>query len=231
MTNTTPSRLVTSTAGLTVAAGLTALGMAPAAAHVTATATTTSAGGYTRITFSVPNESDVASTDGLELTLPEDTPFASVRTRPVPGWTAEITEESLATPATVGEGAITEAASTVTWTADAEHAIGPDQFQTFTVSVGPLPEEGTTLVLPVSQRYTDGRTVAWDQPTTEAEEEPERPAPSLTVTAAEAHGHTHGAEAGATTAGVGAVGWAALVAGLLDLAAGAVVLVRTRRRD
>ncbi len=243
MTIHTPSRLTTGVCAAAAAAGLMTLGLSPAAAHVTADATSTAAGGYTRITFSVPNESETASTTELELTLPEDAPFASVRTQPVEGWDAEITEQELATPATVGEGAITEAASTITWTADAEHRIGPGEFQTFTISVGPLPgEEGRQIVLPVSQTYTDGRTVAWDQPTTEGGVEPERPAPSLTITTAEAEAHGHGTAGQATTAaeqteqsaarttGSSALAWAGLLAGLLGLAAGATALLRTRRR-
>ncbi|MFC4902858.1 hypothetical protein BJF77_04160 [Kocuria sp. CNJ-770] len=241
MTNTTAPRLITSTSVLAVAAGLTALGLSPAAAHVSATSTSTAAEGYAQVTFSVPNESDTASTNKLELTLPENTPFASVRTKPVEGWSAEVTEEQLPEPVQIGEGAITEAPATITWTADEEHAIEPGQFQTFTISVGPLPEEGTTLLLPVTQSYTDGRSVAWDQPMAEGEAEPEHPAPSLTTTAAEADGHGHGTDdnAGAATAaeeastqgsvGTG-LGWAGLVAGLLGLLAGVVALVRTRRR-
>lgn len=236
MTNTTAARLLKGGSALSVAAGLTALGLAPAAAHVTATSTSTAAEGYTQVTFSVPNESETASTDRLELTLPTDTPFASVRVKPVEGWSAEVTKEKLATPATVGEGAITEAAATITWTADAEHAIDPGEFQAFTVSVGPLPAEGTTVVLPVSQGYTDGRTVAWDEPAAEGQGEPAHPAPSLVVTAAE-EGHAGGAaqaaeRTAAQDASTGtALGWAGLVAGLLGLVAGVAALVRGRRRS
>lgn len=242
------SRTVTTGSVLLLAAGLTALGLSPAAAHVSASSTSTAAGGWARITFTVPNESDTASTEKLEVRLPTDTPFSSVRVQPVEGWTAELTEEELPEPVQVGEGAITEAVTTITWTADEEHAIAPDQFQTFTVSAGPLPAAGTTLVLPATQSYTDGRTVAWDETAAEGEEEPQRPAPSLTTTAAEGEGHAHGAGAGdssaeasgteasaaeaSSTAGTSAgsaLAWAALVAGLLGLAAGVVALLRTRR--
>ena len=183
----------------------------------------------------MPNESDTASTRRLELRLPADTPFASVRIKPVEGWTAEVTEEELPEPVQVGEGAISEAASTVTWTADDEHVIDPGEFQTFTISVGPLPAEGTTLLLPVAQSYTDGRTVDWNEPAAEGHEEPAHPAPSLTVTAAEGGADSHGGtpaaeEASATGNSSGALGWAGLVAGLLGLAAGVAALVRTRRR-
>ncbi len=232
------ARLTKGATILTAAAGVTALGLSPAAAHVTANATSTAAGGYTQITFSVPTESDTAATNKLELTLPEDTPFASVRTKPVEGWTAEVTEKELPSPATVGEGAITEAASTITWTADEDHVIDPGEFQTFTISVGPLPEEdGKVILLPVAQTYTDGRTVAWDQPAPDTGEEPEHPSPSLTITAAETAGHGTTEEpataaeqtAATTTSGGSALGWAGLIAGLLGLAAGLTALIRTRR--
>lgn len=238
MTRTTP-RVATTGSALLLATGLTVLGLSPAAAHVSASSTTTAAEGYARITFSVPNESETASTDGLEVRLPTDTPLASVRVQPVEGWTAELTEEELPEPVQVGEGAITEAVTTITWTADEQHAIAPDQFQTFTISAGPLPAEGTTLVMPATQSYTDGRTVAWDQTAAEGGEEPQHPAPSLTTTAAETEDHAHGA--GADAAGVSAADvssteqastvltWIALAAGLLGLAAGVVALLRTRR--
>lgn len=251
---TTPPRWAAAGSALLLATGLTALGLSPAAAHVTASSTTTAAEGWTRITFTVPNESDTASTDRLELRLPADTPFSTVRVQPVEGWTAELTEEGLPEPVQIGEGAITEAVTTITWTADEQHAIAPDEFQTFTVSAGPLPTEGTTLVMPVTQSYADGRTVAWDEPATAGEEEPQHPAPSLTTTAVEAEGHAaHGASAGEASAHepspdasshtgaatqassteeaspVGALTWAALVAGVLGLVAGVVALLRTRR--
>jgi len=254
MTRTRPAlRLAPSVYAVLVAAGLSVGATAPAAAHVSATATSTAAGGYTQITFSVPTESQTASTDKLEIVLPTDTPFSSVRVQPVHGWSAEITEEKLPEPVKVGEGELTEAASTITWTAEAEHAIGPDEFQTFTVSVGPLPvDEGRTILLPVTQSYTDGRTVAWTDPAPASGEEPAHPAPSLTVTAAEADGHAHSttdqatakatgvatveatAAAGTETASVrtpyagAGLGWAGLISGLLGLAAGLTALVRAR---
>lgn len=242
-TSRTVFRSATTGSALLLAAGLTVLGLPPAAAHVSASSTTTAAEGYARITFTVPNESDTASTDRLEVRLPTDTPLASVRVQPVEGWTAELTEEELPEPVQVGEGAVTAAVTTITWTADEEHAIAPDQFQTFTISAGPLPAEGTTLVMPASQSYTDGRTVAWDQTAGEGEEEPQHPAPSLTTTTAETEHHAHGAGAASDDAGAPAVDassteqaptgtgltWLALAAGLLGLLAGVAALLRTRR--
>ena len=50
----------------------------PASAHVTVNPDTATKGGYTKVTFRVPTESDTASTTRVEVNLPTDTPVASV---------------------------------------------------------------------------------------------------------------------------------------------------------
>ena len=55
---------------------------APAFAHVTAKADNPSPGGFTKITFRVPNEEDAADTTELSVQLPEDHPMSSVRVSP-----------------------------------------------------------------------------------------------------------------------------------------------------
>lgn len=103
------------------------------------------------------------------------------------------------------EGAtVTEAPTSVVWTADAAHQIGQNEFQTFTISVGRLPAAGTTVVLPAVQRYSDGSTVNWtdDQATDHNRMEPtsttspsaaSHPAESFLTTAAEPDStHTSG---------------------------------------
>ena len=72
---------------------------------------------------------------------------------------------------------ITEAVSTVTWTADPGTRIGPGEFADFPLSLGPLPTEVDQLVLPAVQTYDDGEVVAWDQPPAADGSEPERPGP------------------------------------------------------
>jgi len=57
------------------------------------------------------------------------------------------------------------------------HQLNAEQYQTFSLSVGTLPEAGTTVELPVTQSYADGTVRAWDEPTVEGEEEPGNPAP------------------------------------------------------
>ncbi|HEX2772424.1 MAG TPA: DUF1775 domain-containing protein, partial [Micromonosporaceae bacterium] len=58
---------------------------APASAHVTVNPSEATQGGYARLAFRVPNESDTASTTKVEVVLPENAPVASVSTMPVTG--------------------------------------------------------------------------------------------------------------------------------------------------
>ncbi len=155
-----------------------------ASAHVHVHPDDTTSGAYSQLSFRVPNESSAASTVKLQIRLPQNAPFLSVRTRSLPGWTAIVEQAELPEPVQNGELTITKAPRTVTWTADAGAEIGPGQYQEFAMSVGPLPKPGTVL-LPAIQTYSDGKVVAWDQPTPASGEEPEHPAPQLTVTADE----------------------------------------------
>ncbi|TDE13007.1 YcnI family protein [Jiangella asiatica] len=169
------------------AAGAVAAGLAltaTASAHVTIRPDVDTSGSYSKITVRVPNESDTAGTVQVQLDLPADTPFASVRVQPRPGWTAELTRTQFPEPVEVGDRVLEEAVTSVTWTADPGVRIGPDEFDEFAISVGPLPDPGT-YYLPATQTYDDGEVVAWAEEPVEGGEEPERPAPELTVVEAE----------------------------------------------
>lgn len=87
------------------------------------------------------NESDTAGTVKVEVQLPQDTPFRFVSTAPVPGWTAELTKESLPAPVEADGVTVTEAVRTVTWTADRGVQIGPE-------SVPGLPHVGGAAAVP-----------------------------------------------------------------------------------
>ncbi len=137
-------------------------------------------GDYAVIALRVPTESDTAGTVKLQVTLPTDTPITSVRTTPRPGWTATMTTVPLNPPVERNGRTLTEAVSTVTWTADPGTRIGPGEFADFPLSLGPLPEVDR-LVLPAVQTYDDGEVVAWDQPPAADGAEPERPAPTVTL--------------------------------------------------
>ena len=165
------------------AAGLTMALATPAFAHVTVNPSTATAGGYAKVTFRVPNETNNADTTTLEVNLPADNPVASVSVKPVPGWTAVAVKSKLATPIKAHDTEITEAVSKITWTAGSGAAIKPGQFQEFDVSLGPLPEVNQ-VVFKALQTYSDGTIVRWiDEPTTDGSEL-EHPAPVLTVTPA-----------------------------------------------
>lgn len=245
------SRTLKSGAILATAAGLMALGAGAASAHVSVDPASTSAGGFSQLTFKVPNESETAKTTKLVVTLPTGTPFTSVSVKPIDGWTAKVTEAKLPAPVTVDGATITKAASSVSWTADKAHELGQHEYQTFSISVGRLPAAGTTVALPAAQTYSDGTVVNWNEPEAAGQAEPKHPVPAFVTTAA-ADEHSHGASAdtkGADTKAAGATsadttpasattpaqaapdntfGLAGLGAGLLGLAAGTAALIRTR---
>lgn len=179
----TPRLVRTAAAAALLALPLTLLPTG-AHAHVTVVPESTTAEGWTTLTFRVPNESATASTQGLTVELPTGTPLVYVSTKPVPGWEATIERAELPEPVEVHGTEITEAAVRVVWTATPGAEIGQGQFQEFEISAGPLPEAGTTLVLPADQQYSDGTVVSWDE-VADGDEEPRHPAPTFTTTAAE----------------------------------------------
>ena len=234
-------RTLKTAAAATMTAGLLAAGAAAASAHVHVDSDDPAAGGYSHLTFNVPNESPTAKTSKLEVTLPTDTPFTSVSVKPIEGWKAEIVTSDLPKPVTIAGATVTKAPSSVVWTADAAHQLGPNEYQAFAISVGVLPDAGTTVTLPAAQTYTDGTVVKWDEKTVEGQAEPEHPAPSFVTTAKDADASaapaaataqrrpTAPAAAASTSGDSGSMaGWFGLAAGLIGLAAGVTALARTR---
>ncbi|RBY86907.1 YcnI family protein [Blastococcus sp. TF02A-26] len=175
-------------------AAVLATGVGTASAHVRVSSADAAPGGYGELTFRVPNESDTASTVSLRVQIPSDTPLASVSVKPVPGWTATTTTGPIDPPVEVHGSEVTEAVTEITWTADPGAGIAPGQYQTFSISAGPIPEVDE-LVLPTIQTYDDGREQAWIEPTIEGEEEPESPAPVLALTSDGTDAHGGGTQA------------------------------------
>ncbi|MCT2586567.1 YcnI family copper-binding membrane protein [Actinophytocola gossypii] len=218
-----------------------------ASAHVTAKIIGEAAeqGAYSKITFRVPNERDDSGTVKLEIKLPADAPMSSVRPKPMPGWTAQVTMATLDEPIESHGAEITEAASSVTWTANQGTRIAPGEFGEFELAVGPLPEV-EELVIPAIQTYESNEVVAWDQVPGDDGEEPESPAPVIELAPAsedDAHGgaapaanETDGEESDDTAAAEDAsdstarwLGGAGLVVGALGLGFGAGAMMRARR--
>lgn len=181
------NRIARTAAALAAGATLALAAPLAASAHVTIDPGQADAGSYAVITVKVPSESDTAGTNRVEVSLPTDTPFTSVRYVPVAGWTAELVRETLPEPVTVGESEITEAVTSVIWTAAPGSEIQAGQLQLFPLSVGPVPDTGS-IVLPTDQGYTDGTTVSWSS----TEEDAELPAPVLYINDAPAADHHAG---------------------------------------
>ncbi|WP_291051043.1 YcnI family protein [Herbiconiux sp.] len=151
-----------------------------ASAHVHVEPGSAEPGSYSVLTFRVPNESATAVTTSVTVQLPSDTPFSSVSYEPVPGWSAEVVTGALPSPVVVGDATLTEAPLSVVWTAEAGSGIADGQVQEFPIVAGPVPATGS-IELPVSQAYSDGTVVEWDESTPASGEEPEHPAPTLYV--------------------------------------------------
>lgn len=92
--------------------GLVLLG-GPALAHVTVDPQQAQQGGFTKLTFRVPTESDTLSTTKVTVQLPPDDPIASVSVKPHPGWTYRVERTKLAQPISGDDGQVTDRKSVV----------------------------------------------------------------------------------------------------------------------
>ncbi|MGY1650109.1 YcnI family protein [Geodermatophilus sp. SYSU D01119] len=221
-----------------LAAGLAALlaTAGVASAHVTVSSQDAAAGGYGKLTFRVPNESDTASTVAVRIQVPEEAAMASLRAMPVAGWTVSTTRAQLPEPLESHGQEITEYVSVVEFRAEEGQGIGPGQFMEFALSGGPFPD-ADEVSYPAVQTYSDGTEAAWIEPTVGGEE-PEYPAPVLTLagTAAGDGGDAAGtdvAEASASSDGGSGTATTALVLGIVGAVTGTAGLAlawTTRRR-
>ena len=219
-------------AALTISA---ALGFAsPALAHIEVSGTDATQGGYGVLTFRVPTESVTASTTELLVTLPDSTPIVSVATQPKPGWTATVTKKNLASPQKDDDGnVITQYVSQIDWKADnPQAAIPPGQFDTFSISAGPLPKQAS-LPLPALQSYSDGHTVNWNETAAQGQPEPDHPAPVLTLAAANSNDENAAAApaAPASNSGPSWPGITALIIAVIAVLLSLANLVLLRRKS
>ncbi|MED5816443.1 YcnI family protein [Mycolicibacterium sp. 050232] len=205
------SRALLATAAV-AAAGLLSAG--PAWAHVHVDADNPTPGTTSVLTFRVPGESDTgALTTQLKVDLPDVT---SARTEVMPGWTAKLDRDTAA-------GTV----RTITWTGAPGVGISSEQFALFRVSVK-LPD-AATVSFPVTQTYSDGSVVRWDQAPLPDGSEPEHPAPQLALTGTPAEGG-HAAPAAAQPAGSADNSARWLGGGALVVAAAALVAGLVSRR-
>ena len=224
-------RRVITTTSLTAVALVAGAGIA--AAHVSVTPSEATAGDEAiQLTFRVPNESATVGTVKVTVALSAENPFADVSVKAVPGWTVAPTKTTLPAPVTEGAITIKEAVTSVTWTADSGTQIGPGEFAEFDISAGPVPEVAS-LEFPVTQTYSDGAVVEWNEPTPASGEEPEHPAPTLTIGEAVAGAGADGAGPSAEepSAGEGATTTSAEVTSSFFETAGAEPAVASTTTD
>jgi len=192
-------------AGALLATTVVALWGGVASAHVTIQPSSADKGSYGRFVFRVPNESATASTIKLEVQFPSEKPLTGVRYQPKDGWDVTVGKAKLPTPIkSEGGSEITDYVSTLTWTAKEGVKIGPDQFDEFGWSAGPLPKDQAQIAVKAVQTYdsalADGTTEArWIEVKEEGKPEPKRPEPVLKLTDAKPAEGTAGAVAAAAT--------------------------------
>ena len=202
---------------------------AVAQAHVELYPDSAPAGAEMRLDVRVPNERDDAATTKVDLQLPPG--FAEASFQPVPGWDVKVTKVKLATPVKTDDGEITEGVGRITWTAKSKaDGIPVGGFQDFGLSVLIPGKAGDTLTFKALQTYGNGSIVRWI-----GSKDSDTPAPQVQVTAAA--GEESAPAATATPAPAPAaksdssdgLAIAALIIGILALAAGVASLLRGRR--
>ncbi|MGH3360135.1 MAG: YcnI family protein, partial [Nocardioidaceae bacterium] len=180
--HTTLRRAATPLAAAALAAGAIALGAAPASAHAEMTPSTTVAGEYAVLTFSIGHGCDGSATTDVAIDIPEGIDVVTPTINQ--GWTIAKQTEPIPNVDASDPDAITERTTRVTYAAKTPLADG--YRDTFELAV-PLPDKaGETLTFPTIQTCEKGET-AWTQVPEEgqSEEELETPAPAMELTAAD----------------------------------------------
>jgi uncharacterized protein YcnI len=194
-----------------------------ASAHVTASASSTAAGSYSVVTFSVPHGCEGSPTTGIEIQVPET--ILSVTPTVNPNWTVEKQNVTLEEPLEGPHGeTITERVASVVYTTTGA-GLADGYRDTFDVQVLlPEGEAGDAVEFPVLQTCAEG-TAEWvgdDVPTI------------VLSAAAEGDEHGHGDASGdeATTAsGDDVLARVLGIGGLVVGSVGLVVGVTARRRS
>jgi uncharacterized protein YcnI len=222
---------------LPAAAVALAMSAAPAAAHVTISPEEATAGSSTVLTASLSHGCDGSPTTRITIRMPEQ--ILTVAPTQNPSWTVRKVMEQLDEPVTDTHGnQITERVAQVVYTA--KRPLPEGVRDAFELSLQLPDTPGETLVFPVIQSCAEGET-AWVETSDDGStDELDAPAPALTVLEAEENGtsdattETVSTETGVSSddaSGTNALSIAALVAGLLGLAAGIAALLTARRRS
>lgn len=171
----------------TLGALLTTLVAVPAAAHVTAIASTTAAGSRAIVHLRVPHGCGDSPTEKLEVQIPAG--VVSVKPEQTPGWDIDVEIGPLDEPYDNHGTLVTEDVKVVTWTAQPGNALPNSQFRDFGLQVRFPDAEGETLAFAAIQTCTNGETEAWIEVSDDPDASLDMPAPTVTLTAASGGGH------------------------------------------
>ncbi|MET8153419.1 DUF1775 domain-containing protein [Actinoplanes sp. NPDC049668] len=127
----------------------------PAAADVTVSPPTAPQGGGADVTFQVKNTAQSAITR-VKLLLPADLPVAEVYPLSVNDWAPQIVNRPLDKPmlGLHGNSQVNEAAAAITWIAMPGKALAPGRSTDLVVAMGPLPTT-TQMTFKVEATYAD----------------------------------------------------------------------------
>ncbi len=156
----------------------------PAAAHITIDPPSVPKGSTSQLAFIVPNESDTARTNKVQIFFPlPPNAIPAVSVAAMPGWRSAIRTQKLSSPIVTDDGSISEIVSAITWTAiNAANAIGPGEYAAFSINADGIPKNTNDLVFRAVQGYTDGTSVRWVDPVSDTGPEAQHPTPILVLT-------------------------------------------------
>jgi uncharacterized protein YcnI len=148
--------------------------VAPVMGHISIPEGEVPSGVSSVIHLRVPHGCEGASTDTVEVQIPDG--VVNAQPEYIPGWTIE-TEVVESEPYERFGETLTERVGVVRWSGG---DLPDSAYYDFGIHAAILVEPGTTLAFPVLQRCGDVE-VAWIEPTIEGDAEPEHPAPTVTV--------------------------------------------------
>ncbi len=175
---TTSHRRPATIAALTGAFCMLAVG--PAAAHVTANPSSTTAGGYAVVDMRVPHGCDGEATEVLEVQIPDG--VVSVKPEQVAGWGVTTEIGPYDEPVELHGQEVTEGVQVVTWTAQGD-PLADDQFRDFGISLRFPDAADENLTFPAVQTCVDGAEEAWIETSDDPDAELDYPAPTITLAA------------------------------------------------
>ena len=133
----------------------------------------------------------------------------------------------LPAPVKTDDGTITDVVDTVTWSGG---TIAPGQFDTFSLSVGPLPKDKAELAFPALQTYSNGEVVSWIDVAPASGPEPQHPRPLLHLIDSSTAATTPSPAAKTSSSDNGkGIAVAGLIVALIALGAAGTNLVTSRR--